>query len=147
MTTHRIHRDNLERLDDLIEGLNKKAAKCGCPPVGYRVVGEVIERRFYASTTSANYRLLAPNETAPEGLIKVVPLVDVEPFGEAPVIAGYRLAARIEHHGDAGNIINRNPAIELELPARFRTVGPECDHCMLKMEGTTHDRDQLFHRD
>jgi hypothetical protein len=44
-------------------------------------------------------------------------------------LKGWVFLATLESKGDAGTIIRRAPGFDGEIPARFRTAKPECDHC------------------
>lgn len=47
--------------------------------------------------------------------------------GHAPVLAGWRFLAKIEH-GEGGNLVKRMVGGD-DSPAEWHTCGPDCDHC------------------
>lgn len=56
-------------------------------------------------------------------------MAEVEIRGERPIVAGWGFCATLEHTA-AGNLLRCAPGLEGDLPAEYRTCGPEwCDHC------------------
>lgn len=116
LRTRLVPKQNLERLAQDLAKLNKRASKLGCAPLGFRVVGAEVVRETIGD----------------DGVVsRVTVLVPVEPYGDAPKIEGWSLAARLEHHGEAGNIVARNPSFPTEVPVAFRTSDADCAHCGL----------------
>lgn len=71
---------------------------------------------------------------------RVTPWVRVRIEGQAPVIAGFAFVARVEHHGEAGNIVSKAPTThDVILPESLRTAAPVCEHC-----ATTRKRNDTF---
>jgi len=67
-----------------------------------------------------------------KGRGEIIPLVRVTIVGAVPVINGHTFIARVEHHGEIGNIVSRAPDQETaEIPTAFRTCAPSCDHCKM----------------
>jgi hypothetical protein len=68
-------------------------------------------------------------------------VVPCQLIGSAPVLAGWRFVARIEHLGEAGNIIACAPSYHDTsiVPAKMRDATPTCDHC-----GTRRARKETF---
>jgi len=61
---------------------------------------------------------------------RVYPVSNVRIGGHVPQINGWKIIARIEHLGEAGNLISKAPnAYDRELPEHFRTCKATCDHC------------------
>lgn len=60
----------------------------------------------------------------------------VQVTGEAPKLAGYSFAGTIEHLGN-GNLLRAAP--DQEIPKKYRTGTPTCDHC-----GTARRRKDTF---
>ena len=104
-----IHESNLERLEKKITTIKNKCIKNRIK-FTYNILGE----KFCQWTNSDGEELTGKfYEVEVEGSIKH---------------DGWRFVAVIEHHGEAGNVI-RAMDTELEIPERFRTCGPECEHC------------------
>lgn len=114
--THKIRTEAVSVLRDRIANLNKRAAKNGLPALEL-VVGEP-------------YVVFEP---APEGsLDREIERVynDVEIIGSSPVLEGWTFVARLETT-PAGNLVHTVPGVEIQVPERFRSTGPDCDHCRL----------------
>lgn len=106
---------NLSALQAKIERLARKAAKLGCEAPVLTVHADQFEDREVERSDSAG--------DLPPLLVRYV---RVEVKGEAPKYAGWQLAARLVHEGDAV-IIRSVPGTD--LPERFRTIGKVCEHC------------------
>ena len=111
MNTYRILEDNMDRLQKKLTRIRTKCQKYGCDFV-YREVGE----EFAEVTT----------ETGAKETHKYI-LVECE--GTAKV-NGWRFAATLEHH-DNGNIV-RKLIDSVEIPEKYFTCAPGCDHCNAK---------------
>lgn len=95
----------------LVEKLNKKAEKLGCPPVVMTETGSL--------TVNA------------EGEFGVDRKVEIE-LTCATVGLGYTFVAAIDHrHDPDGNRVNilNGPGLEGGLPDVYRTSAPACDYC------------------
>ena len=108
MNTYRIHEDNLERLQKKITRIRNKCVKYGCDFV-YNEVGEDFD----------TYE----DDDGNEHIVRYI-LVECE--GTAKV-NGWKFLATLEHH-DTGNIV-RKLLDEVEVPERYWTCGPTCEHC------------------
>ncbi len=64
--------------------------------------------------------------------------VRVSITGEIPRIAGFRFAARVEHH-ETGNVVAKAPRFDRPIPTIYRTAIPACEHC-----GTNRRRNDTF---
>ena len=107
----KIKANRLGELEARMAKLNKRANKLGCGTVGFKIVGEEVEEH-----------------TIPETEIKrSVKMLLIEPTGEAPVLAGWKLISRIEHPHENANLLFSVPGEE--TPESYRTVKPVCDHC------------------
>lgn len=53
-------------------------------------------------------------------------------IGQAPVLAGWRFLAKIEH-GENGNLVKRMINGDMS-PANWHTCGPNCDHCAVSRQ-------------
>jgi hypothetical protein len=99
-----------------LEKIQKRATKCGCPPITWEVVEE--EDRPIEKTNSLG-------ETEIVGYNRWL-FIALE--GETPKLNGWVFAAKLTHT-EAGNIIAMTPGLELEAPVKYRKTGPACDHC------------------
>jgi hypothetical protein len=106
---------NISKLEERIEKLNKRARKIGIPEITMTVQND-----------GGPYL-----EASDEGEREVY---DVEIDGEAPIIEGWQFIATLEHDED-GTIIRRIPTFsedEFDL-TQYRNATPEtCDHCGYK---------------
>lgn len=110
-----------ERVDAALQGLAKRAARKGLPPV------EWTWGKAYTQTE----RLPGPDSERTEqdrdmdarARVTRVPLTIV---GDAPHFAGWTFVAALSHL-DGENIVRTVQG--QELPASYRTRGPVCDHC------------------
>lgn len=107
----RIHEANLERLQKKVNRIRNKCVKYGCDFV-YQEIGEEFKE--------------SENE---DGSKSVDRYIIVECEGTAKV-NGWRFAATIDHF-ETGNII-RKMIDDVEVPERYYTAGPECEHCHSK---------------
>ena len=112
MNTFRIYEDNLERLTKKLNRIHNKCNKYGCD-FHYAQIGEE-----FAEVTNP--------ET---GIKETHKYIIVECEGTAKV-NGWRFIATLEHH-ENGNII-RKLIDEVEVPEKYYTCEPECDHCHAK---------------
>lgn len=101
-----IHEENMERLEKRIKTISNKCKKYNCS-FEYSVVGEKFEE--------------VNGET--------VRFVEVETSGEAKM-NGWKFVATVEHT-EQGNIV-RGYDNEIEIPVRFTTTEPICEHCNSK---------------
>lgn len=108
MNTYLIHEDNLERLEKKITTIKNKCLNSNLS-FSYKVLNTVFHE-----------------VTADDGRKHTAKFYEIELEGSIKH-EGWRFAATIEHK-DAGNII-RNYDSKLEIPARFRTCKPNCEHC------------------
>ena len=109
MTTYLIHESNLERLEKKINTIKNKCTRNNVE-FTYNVVGEQF---LECQDKEGNKYTARYVEVEVEGFLKH---------------EGWRFAAVLEHHGEDGNIVRAMDS-ELEIPARFRTCGPTCEHC------------------
>ena len=103
---------NLEKLQGMVERLNKRADKLGLDPIALTVLG-VRDEQDDKGGLHRSYQ--------------------VQLTGEAPRLNGWGFVAKLEH-GEEGNIIRSMPGTEVEVPKEYRTAGPLCDHCGLKRD-------------
>ena len=103
-----IHESNLERLQKKINRIRNKCVKYGCDFL-YEEIGEEFKTW--------------KDENGEEHIDRYV-IVECE--GTAKV-NGWRFAATIDHF-ETGNII-RKMISDVEVPERYYTAAPECEHC------------------
>ncbi|MBR4071070.1 MAG: hypothetical protein IKK26_00765, partial [Clostridia bacterium] len=107
-TTYLIREENIERLEKKLATIQKKCAASNCT-FNYAKVGE-------------EFRTV----TADDGQEYTVKYIQVEVDGTAKY-NGWRFVATIDHHAE-GNVI-RAYDTEIEVPDRYKTCGPTCEHC------------------
>lgn len=112
--TGKVHESNLDKVEQVVKKLNKRANKLGLVPLTIKV-GPAI-----------------PEEDPDTHKVNVYH--DVMILGESPVIAGWHLVAVINHFIDTSiseagytNLIRVVPGEN--LPESYRNSKPECDHC------------------
>jgi hypothetical protein len=112
-----IPEQNLETLQARLDKLNRKAKKLGTSPIVATVNGHEDQ---------------AWTETLEDGrkVERVTRYLVVTVTGEAPRLNGWEFVATLDHAGEAGNVLRTVPGVG-DLPARFRTSAPICEHCNL----------------
>lgn len=112
MNTYRILEDNMDRLQKKLTRIRTKCNKYGCDFVYNEVGTEFVE--------------VTDPDTGHKSTQKFI-LVECE--GTA-VVNGWEFAATLEHH-ENGNIV-RKLIDAVEIPEKYFTCVPECDHCHAK---------------
>jgi len=102
-------------LQERVDKLNRRAAKCKCEPLALRVL------RSYD-------RVIGKDAL---GSDRVVNLSDVEIEGTAPRINGWVLVAKLTPT-EGGNFVKAVPGLEGDLDPKYRTIEMRCDHCRSK---------------
>lgn len=108
-TAYQIPEVNFYLVKNLVERLNKRAAKLGQPKISLEVKGEEIRKVGQFKEIMVKYLFIEMN-------------------GERPGLNGWEFVASLEHE-EAGNIVRTVPGWEANLPEAYRTSGPACDHC------------------
>jgi len=121
---YRIHEANLSWLDKKFEKMAKVAKEVGTKPPSYKIVREEFkeDREFDE----------AIGQWVSKGFHKNL-VITVE--GEAPKLAGWTFIASITHTKD-GNLINKVPGIEENVPEQYREGAPWCDYCQTRRRRT-----------
>lgn len=102
----KIPSQNLEKLNDGLEKLNKKALKLGCSPISTRLISHVTETKV--KSHPQNYLIL-------------------EVIGMAPKLeGGWEFLGTLQHTA-AGNILRAVPG--KSIAADYRSAAQKCDHC------------------
>jgi len=114
---YRIHEANLSWLDKKFEKMSKVAKEVGTEPPSYKIV-----REEYKEDKVFDEAL---GQWISKGFHKNF-VITVE--GEAPKLAGWTFVASITHTKD-GNLINKVPGIDEDVPERYREGAPWCDYC------------------
>lgn len=108
MQTYAIHEDNMPRLMKKMTRIQKKCKKYGCD--------------FHFAEVGEEYRELKTED----GEKYTARFVLVEAEGKA-VVNGWKFVASIQNT-EKGNIINK-ATDEVEVPERYYTGAPVCEHC------------------
>lgn len=104
-----IYSENLEKFESKMKMLTKKSVKIGNGNIGYKVTDEE-----FVKIDDIWHKMIHIEITG----------------SEVPRINGWEFVATIDHMSlDNGNIINKIPTFEGEIPERFRTTGQYCEHC------------------
>jgi hypothetical protein len=110
-TIYNIPEANYPRFEREIAKLSKKSVRMiGLPilpvPIGYKIIDTAmgLERK----------------------------IIEVYLQAEPPKLAGWTFVARLDHSNETGNVIRSVPNTGVELPEKFRTVAPNCDHCNIR---------------
>jgi hypothetical protein len=101
---------NLPSLEDRIDKLNRKAKKLGCDPITLEQVG------YFEK----------------EGEHGPVRIYKIKVHGPEPVIAGWKLIAKLEPAG-GGNVVKRIDRGD-DLDPQWRAARIWCDHCNLERD-------------
>lgn len=110
MAQYAIFEGNMERLQKKINRIRNKCNKYGCD--------------FHYAEVGEEYREL----TDDKGRKYIARFVLVEAEGVA-VVNGWKFIASVDHT-EKGNIINK--ACDIEVPERYYTSDPVCEHCNSK---------------
>lgn len=106
-----IHEDNIDRLEKQLKTIQNKCNKQGVE-FGYRKGDEV-------------YKQVTDDET---GYTYTARFIEVEAWGHVEV-NGWIFIAVIEHMDGKGRNIVRQFNTNYDIPARYYTVRPTCEHC------------------
>lgn len=99
------------------EALRRRAAKLGCP-MPEAIVGELTVKRIVERDLNDEFEIVSYFEFYP---------VSVE--GVAPRMNGWEFVAVVDHENESP-VFRKTVALgDVELPDRFRTLGPKCEHC------------------
>ena len=95
---------------------------------------ETMNKRARRTGTAALTIELVTTETYDMGEGRVLAVAVVRIAGPVPRISDHAFLARVEHHGELGNIVTRAPdQTTAELPESLRTADASvCDHCHTK---------------
>jgi ribosomal protein L36 len=115
--TYKIPAKNLAALRIRLEKLNARARKLGVTPV------------TMTETFSHTEEFFAKPEHKDFGIVSKRDWYTVVVSGESPILSGWAFVATLNHTSD-GNIVGSVPGTA-DLPVRFRSVEPSCDHCQM----------------
>ncbi|HNQ98355.1 MAG TPA: hypothetical protein PKN52_00065 [Trueperaceae bacterium] len=111
------------RWDDFVAKfakLNRRAAKLGCEPCTFAVVGEAVVKRTVV------YKYEGEEHSREHD----VPVRLVTVAGAAPRLADWALVARVEELAEGLILIHSVPGVEGRVDPRFRSLGAHvCEHC------------------
>lgn len=129
---YKVPADNLPRLQERIEKLNKRAAKLGCQPI-VLVMGEPLREEKKVRVPDGMGDFERDPETGKfleETKISVIYPIEVQ--GETPKFAGWMLVAALQYieangENEAAMFIRTVPG--QSLPEDWRRADQRCDHC------------------
>lgn len=123
--TYEIPAENLGGLMAKLAKLSKKSVKINGTAIDLQVISE--DRRPVFTTNIAGVRVPMLDD---EGHPCFDIFYNVSVTGVPQVkIAGYTFVATIDHSPDTSNILRVSPSVTCDIPVKYRTVGPVCDHC------------------
>jgi hypothetical protein len=102
--------ENIYKVEQLIEKLNRRAKKLGQPAIVIENVGK--EQKKVVDDS---------------GFDRIQNYTKIKIHGQAPKINGWTFVGTIAHHPSGHNIIKSVPGYE--IPAYFRERGTICEHC------------------
>lgn len=114
-TTYYIHPDRINRLEQQLKRLAKKATKYGITPPGLRIVGPHYEKNNKGEYLKS---------------IEVELTTDDTPIG----IDGWELACKFEFTVTGDVLVQKLPSYEGSIPERFFDTKAVCDHCGFRRE-------------
>lgn len=121
-----------------VDGMNKKAAKWGVPPMELKIVKEDFIKKKIPVNFSTGEKTTW-DDPAHETKEVTVKQYEVIIEGQPPSVEGYEFIAKVEHTPD-GNILNYAPkASSKNIPSEYRTARQACDVCK-----TVRDRNNTF---
>lgn len=104
--------NSIGTLQHRIDVLNRRVQKTGNGGLSFTILQEVLE------------------DVTEDDVSFVRPWTILQVSGAVPVISGWQFVARVEHHGELGNVISVAPdAQSSDLPKDLRTADATCDHC------------------
>lgn len=114
----------LQITKDRIAAVNKRAAKAG---IAAQVTLNVLDRRTVTERTEFGFE-------------RTYEVIEAELQGVSDLrFGGWKLVASIDH-AETGNVVNKVPGLDLEVPAEYRTsAASRCDHCQ-----ATRNRNQTI---
>lgn len=118
-TENKVPEQNIATVVAAVDKLNKRAVKLDLPRIVLQIGETVFEE--YVDT----------DEHTGRKRTRMIGFANVIVTGESPKLNGYTFAATIEHT-EAGNLLKTVPGAE--VPAMYRTSGPDCDHCRTKRQ-------------
>lgn len=102
--------ENIEKFETQVKKLSRRAEKLGFDPIIPFIFDRInkkvkgVTRRFYkVYFTAIN-----------------------------PKIEGWKFVATLDHSSETGNIVRSVPNSGVEIPVRFRTAEPNCEHCKVR---------------
>lgn len=129
---YKVPADNLPRLQERIEKLNKRAAKLGVQPIVLEVGQPIREEKQVTVKDALGYPVSDPQtgEFLKETVVSIFYPILVK--GETPKYAGWTLVAALQHiaangENEAAMFIRTVPG--QALPADWRHADQKCDHC------------------
>lgn len=116
---------NVNRLEEEVKKLNKRAKKLGCDKIELTTheVKHIVDPRYLDAVSEGN-RL--PLEEAPKVEIHVI-----EVIGKGPIIEGWKFIGTLDHSTIPGSVLVKSVPGET-VPPQFFNSDPICEHCNTK---------------
>ena len=117
--------ENMPGLLHKLEGLSKKSKKILGKPIDLTVLRETRKPHLVINRLTGKQ----VQATEADGNLCWDIFYDVTIDAETPKIHGWSFIATIDHSANTSNIIRVSPNAKCEVPTKYRTVKPICDHC------------------
>jgi hypothetical protein len=125
LQVYEIPAENMPGLLHKLEGLSKKSKKILGKPIDLTVLRETRKPHLVINRLTGKQ----VQATDADGNLCWNIFYDVTIDAETPKIHGWSFIATIDHSTETSNIIRVSPNAKCEVPTKYRTVGPNCDHC------------------
>ncbi len=113
-----------------LERLARRARRLGSMPISW-TFGEIVHKQVRVRRPGVDAEQAAVLGEALSNETRTVPFVQMILSGAPPRLNGWTFAAVIQNL-EGMNILRNVPGVEREIPAKYRTRGPICDHCQTK---------------
>jgi hypothetical protein len=133
--TYSIPEIHLDGLKDKLDKIKRKSKKLGLDVVEYEIGSLPVDKPFYRDPDGRE-RPFGEKEAAHH--LKPTfyrRYFTVTVYGKPPTLAGWTFVATLQHlvddSGSPMNVLRIVPGFVDQLPAKYRTSTPACDHCKL----------------
>ena len=130
-TTYEIPAENLPRFQEKFDAIARKAIKLGFEPPTY-TIGESYEKLVDRKEQIAGHDVFSGEDAQFDYWEEYVTYHTVTVSGQSPKLDGWRFAITADYAESP--VILRALVTDLEIPERYRTCGPICEHCNVKRD-------------
>jgi hypothetical protein len=125
LQVYEIPAENMPGLMHKLGQLSKKSQRIMGKPITLNVIDEV--KTPYMITNAVTHQSIQAIDNDGNLCWDITYKVTID--AENPKINGWTFVATIDHSATAGNVIRVAPNANCEVPAKYRTIGPVCEHC------------------